>query len=28
MAFARTSDDHAEAIKASEEKRKPKFTGK
>ena len=28
MAFARTSDDHAEAIKASEEKRKPKFIGK
>ena len=28
MAFARTSEDHAEAILASEEKRKPKFKGK
>ena len=28
MAFARTSEDHAEAIAASEEKRKPKFKGK
>ena len=28
MAFARTSEDHAEAIKASEEKRKPVFKGK
>ena len=28
MAFARTSKDHAEAIAASEEKRKPKFKGK
>ena len=28
MAFARTSEDHAEAIKASEAKRKPVFKGK
>ena len=28
MAFARTREDHAEAILASEEKRKPKFKGK
>jgi enoyl-CoA hydratase/carnithine racemase len=28
MAFARTSEDHAEAIAASEEKRTPKFKGK
>ena len=28
IAFARTSEDHAEAILASEEKRKPKFKGK